>query len=88
MSHQLRIEGWPGRVFLIAVVALTVAAGLCLFDDDGTGTDLCAGLAIVSVTAILSTLGVAHLLASGPRIVVSAVSLNRLDPPPKLFLLS
>jgi hypothetical protein len=81
MRHQL--DGWPGRVLLVAMVALTLAVGLCLFDDDEMNSDLCCGLAISSAAVFLATLGPVHLLSSGPRWAVYAVSLRRLDPPPR-----
>lgn len=83
MRHQLRMDGWAGRAFLIAMVGLTLAVGLCLFDDDEMNSDLCCGLAIVSVAVLMATLGPVHLLSSDPRWVVYAVAPRRLDPPPK-----
>ena len=83
MRHTLRLDDWAGRVFLVAMVALTLAVGLCLFDDDEMNSDLCCGLAIFSVAVFLAALGPVHLLSSGPRFAVYAVSLRRLDPPPK-----
>jgi hypothetical protein len=87
MRDQLRTV-WAGRVFLIVMVALTVIVGLCLFDDDDMCTNLCAGLAIFSVTVVFATLGAVQPLPSGPPCAVYVVSLHRLDPPPKSSFLS
>ena len=88
MKDQLRMDAWAGRVFLIAMVVLTMAIGFCLFDDDEMCTNLCTGLAIFSVTIVLATLGAVHELPSGPRCAVYVVSLHRPDPPPKSPFLS
>ena len=86
MRDQLRARVWTGRVFIAAMVALTVAVGLCLFDDDDMCTNLCTGLAMFSVAIVLATLGAVQPLPSGPRCAAYVVSLHRLDPPPKSFL--
>ena len=83
MRRQLRMDRWPGRLFLITMVAITMAVGLCLFDDDEMNSDLCCGLAIFSVAALLGALGPVHLLSASWFCPVYAVSLRRLDPPPK-----
>jgi hypothetical protein len=88
MRHQLRMDGWPGRVLLIAMVVLTVAVWLCLVDDDEMCTHLCSGLAIFSVAIVLATLGAVQPLPGGPRCAAYVVSLHRLDPPPKSPFLS
>lgn len=86
MRDQLRANVWAGRMFIIAMVALTVAVGLCLFDDDDMCSNLCTGLAMFSVAIVLATLGAVQPLPSGPRCAVYVVSLHRVDPPPKSFL--
>ena len=88
MRDQLRTDAWVGRVFLVAMVVLTVVVGLCLFDDDDMCTNLCTGLAIFSVAIVLATLGAVQPLPGGPRCAVYVVSLQRLDPPPKSPFLS
>ena len=88
MKDRLRMDAWVGRVFLIAMVALTVAVGLCLFDDDEMCTNLCTGLATFSVAMFLATLGAVQPLPSDPRCAVYVVSLHRPDPPPKSPFLS
>ena len=92
---RLRRRTWPWQVAVVALAIVTVAVGLCLFDDDGAGTDdhavardLCGGVLVSLVTVTLLALTVLHpvLVASlGP---VSAVTLRRLDPPPKSLPLS
>ena len=86
MRDQLRANVWAGRMFIIAMVALTVAVGLCLFDDDDMCSNLCTGLAMFSVAIVVATLGAVQPLPSGPRCAVYVVSLHRLDPPPKSVL--
>ena len=81
MRHQLQ-DRWAGRVFLIAMVAVTLTVGLCLFDDE-MNNDLCGGLAILSVAVFLAGLGAVHVLSGSRFCPVYAVSLRRLDPPPK-----
>lgn len=88
MRQGFRLDGWPGRAFLIVMVVVTVAVGLCLFDDDEMDSNLCCGLAIFSVAVFLATLGPVYLLSNAPRCAVYAVSLRRLDPPPKSLFLS
>jgi len=77
------------------MVLMTVAIGLCLFDGDEHGTagggasfDLCFGLAITCVAAVVLTFVSTHDLPLDPPYVVHAVPLRRLDPPPKSFPLS
>jgi hypothetical protein len=72
-------------MFIIAMVALTVAVGLCLFDDDEMCSNLCTGLAMFSVAIVLATLGAVQPLPSGPRCAVYVVSLHRVDPPPTTY---
>jgi hypothetical protein len=68
----------------------TIAVGFCLFDGDEHGTadscasfDLCFGLAINSIAAVVLAFVSMHDLPVDPRSVVHAVPLRRLDPPPK-----
>ena len=77
------MDRWAGQALLIALVALTLAVGLCLFDDDDRDNDLCSGLAIFLVAVFLATLGRVHLVLGGSSRVAYAVSLRRQDPPPK-----
>ena len=72
------------------MVLTTVAVGFCLFDGDEHGTagscasfDLCCGLAINSIAAVVLAFVSMHDLPIDPRSVVHAVPLRRLDPPPK-----
>ncbi len=83
MKRRLGMAQWPRQVLLIAMVALTLAVVLCLFDDDGMNSDLCCALAIFSVAVFLAALGPVHTLSSSRFCAVYAVSLRRLDPPPK-----
>jgi hypothetical protein len=95
MRQRLLVKSWPGRVLLAAMVVVTIAAGLCLFDGDehetadhGASFDLCFGLAITSIAAVVLAFGSLHDLPVEPPYVVHAVSLRRLDPPPKFPSLS
>ena len=83
MRRQLRMDRWPGQLFVIAMVATTMAAGLCLFDDDEMDNDLCCGVAIFSVAVFLAVFSSVHLLSGSRFCPVYAVSLGGLDPPPK-----
>ena len=83
MRRQLQIDGWPGRLFLITMVAITMAVGLSLCDDDEMNNDLCCALAIFSVAVFVAALGPVHRLCESRFCPVYAVSLRRLDPPPK-----
>jgi hypothetical protein len=94
MTRRLRRKTWPWQAAIVALAVLTLAAGLCLFDDDGAGTDhditrdLCGGLLAPALTLTLLAL-----IALSPVLVeslppVSAVTVRRLDPPPKSLQLS
>jgi hypothetical protein len=90
MRQRLVLKGWPGRVFLAAMVLMTIAVGLCLFDgdehetaDSGASFDLCFGLAINSIAAVVLAFVSVHDLPVDPRNVIYGVPLRQLDPPPK-----
>ena len=77
------------------MVLLTIAVGLCLFDgnehgtaDSGESFDLCFGLAITCIPAVVLAFVPIHGLPVDPPDVVHAVLLRRLDPPPKFPALS
>jgi hypothetical protein len=86
------MDGWPGQALLIAMVLLILGVGLCLFDgdegDDGMCVDLCRGLAMFSVAAVVLVIGPIHLLPIDLPAIAYATSLRRLDPPPKRSFLS
>ena len=92
MRQQLLRSKWAGRLLVTALAALTLSLGLCLLDGPvfgmdshhGMSPDYCASLVMLTVI-LLTVLGLAavgRLLADGAR-PVYAVSLVRLDPPPK-----
>ena len=90
MNRRLRSKTWPLQATAVVLAVLALAVGLCLFDDDGAGTDdhLCGGLLAPALTLTLLAL-----IALNPVLVeslrpVSAVTLRRLDPPPKSLQLS
>ena len=90
MRQRLLLKSWPGRVFLAAMVLVTIAVGFCLCDGDEHGMadscasfDLCFGLAINSIAAVVLAFVAMHDLPVDPPGVVHAVPLRRLDPPPK-----
>lgn len=92
MRHPLGTKEWAGRILAIAMTALILGAGLCLFDGaqpatghHGMSPDLCAGLLALGFTLILLGLAEISCLLVGPLHPVYAASLRRLDPPPKLF---
>jgi hypothetical protein len=77
------------------LAALTLAVGLCLFDDDGAGTDnhgisrdLCGGLLASALTVTLLALTALNPVLVESLRPVPAVTLRRLDPPPKFPQLS
>ena len=95
MTRRLRRKTWPWQAAVIALAVLTLAVGLCLFDDDGAGTDdhdisrdLCGGLLTSALTVTLLALTALNPVLVESLRVVSAVTLRRLDPPPKSLHLS
>jgi hypothetical protein len=46
------------KLTVLALIGLVLAAGLCVFDDDGAGTDLCNATAVI-VTAALTGVSLA-----------------------------
>ena len=92
MRQRLLKTVWAGRLLITVLAVLIVSLGLCLVEGSvfgmgghqGMSPDSCARLAML--TAILLTL--LGLAAGGgpladPARSVYAVSLVRLDPPPK-----
>ena len=72
------------------MILVTIGVGLCLFDgdehetaDSGASFDLCFGLAITSIAAVVLAFVSMHDVPVDPTYVVHAVPLRRLDPPPK-----
>lgn len=92
MRRLFRMDGWPGQALLIGMVLLTLGLGLCLFDgdegDNGMSVDLCLGLAMFSVAAVVLVISLIHLLSIDLPTIARAVSLHRLDPPPTRSFLS
>lgn len=95
MRQRLLVKSWFGRVLLVAMVFVTIAIGLCLFDGDehetahnGACFDLCFGLAINAIGAVVLAFESMQDLPVDPPSVVHAVPLRRLDPPPKSLSLS
>jgi hypothetical protein len=77
------------------LAVLTLAVGLCLFDDDGAGThdhdvcrDLCGGFLASTLTVTLLALTALNPVLVESLRPVHAVTLRRLDPPPKSLQLS
>ena len=96
MPHRLRRRSWPWQVAAIALAVLSLAVGLCFFDDDGSGTDQhavawdsCSGLlvALLTVPPLLGLVGLDRVRLDSFH-PVWAVSLRRIDPPPKSLPLS
>lgn len=92
MRRLFRMDGWAGRALLIALTVLTLALGLCLFDDDemanGMSVDPCVGLAIFSVALVVLVVALVYPLSIDLPYTAYAVLLYRPDPPPKLPFLS
>jgi len=87
MRRLFRMDGWTGQALLIATALLVLGVGLCLFDGHEGGNalcvDLCLGLAMFSVAAVVLVIGLIHLLPVDLPAIAYATSLRRLDPPPK-----
>lgn len=95
MNHRLRGKTWPGQAAIVALAVLTLAVGFCLFDDDGVGMndhdicrDLCGGFLASTLTVTLLALTALNPVLVESLRPVPAVSLRRLDPPPKSLQLS
>jgi hypothetical protein len=95
MTRRLRRKTWPWQAAIVALAVLTLAVGLCLFDDDGAGTDyhdisrdLCGGLLASALALTLLALAALNPVLMESLRPVSAVTLRRLDPPPKSLYLS
>jgi len=83
----------------LALAALTLAVGFCLFDGlqdaihhhamtQDRSQDLCCGLVASSLAVTLLALGAMHsVLIESPR-AVYVTSLRGIDPPPKLLSLA
>lgn len=89
MGTRLQVYKWSGRVLLLVLALLSVGAGLCLFDAhqhdgaDGASFDLCLGFAIVSVGMVSFISVLIETMLLDPPLLLHAVPLHRLDPPPK-----
>lgn len=96
MSHRLRRRSWPWRIAALILAVVSLAVGLCLFDDDGSGTDehavardLCSGLLVSSsLTVTLLALAGLNRVHFGSLHPACVVSLRSIDPPPKSLHLS
>ncbi len=96
MRQRLPSEAWTRWLLVTAGIVLALALGLCLLDGaemgmgshHGMSPDYCAGLvALSAVLTLLGLAGIALLLVDQAR-PAYAVSLVRLDPPPRSFRLS
>ena len=95
MSRRLRTKTWPWQAASIAVAVLSLVVGFCLFDGDGAGMDdhdvcrdLCGGFLVSALTVTLLALTALNPVLLESLRPVHAVSLRRLDPPPKSLQLS
>jgi hypothetical protein len=93
MSWRFGRRRWPWQVAAVAVGVMVLAVSLCLFDDDGLGTDhhvardLCGGLLVSSsLTVTLLALAVLSRVPDGSLSPIHVVSPRRIDPPPKFLL--
>lgn len=84
-----------GRAAVLGLALLALAAGLCLFDGNETGTpghlsapDLCSGLALFAFVATLLGLAARGEVFLSPAAVTYRASRRRLEPPPRLRSLS
>jgi hypothetical protein len=99
MSHRLQHGRWAWRVGAVALAALTLGVGFCLFDGVQGAThhhamtqdlsqDLCCGLLASSLAVILLALGAMNFMLVEPPRAVYVTSLRGIDPPPKLLSLA
>ena len=95
MNRRLRGKTWPLQATAVVLAVLALAVGLCLFDDGGAGTDdhdisrdLCGGLLASALAVTLLALAALNPVLMESLRPVSAVTLRRLDPPPKSLQLS
>ncbi len=95
MRRKLLAKWWAGQLLVVAMAGLILAVGLCMFAQDPLGMDqhlmcrdLCA--ACLAFFLVVLFLGLAEIdrLPLDRRSPVYAVSLHRLDPPPKLAPIS
>jgi hypothetical protein len=84
-----------GRAVIVGLAFLTLAAGLCLFDGDETGTpghlsppDLCGGLALFVFAVTLLGLAARGDVFVSPAAATYRASRRRLEPPPRRRSLS
>jgi hypothetical protein len=92
MRQRLLKNVWTGRLLVTVLAVLIVSLGVCLVQDSvfgmdghqGMSPDSCASLVMLTVI-LLTLLGLAAVgrLLADPARPVYAVSLVRLDPPPK-----
>ncbi len=91
MYRRARTTRWPSQVAVIVLAAaVTLAIGLCLFDGHqdemshhGMSPDLCLGLIVLAFAVTLLGLAEIDRLPAELLCPVRAVSVHRLDPPPK-----
>ena len=99
MRHRLGRGCWVWRAAALAVAALTLGIGLCLFDGPQGAThhqgmspdlsqDLCCGLLVSGVALTLLALGPTSSMVVESAPAVYVASLRGIDPPPKHLALS
>jgi hypothetical protein len=100
MRHRLGQRRWVWRAAALAVAALTLGIGFCLFDGAQGAThhhrgmspdlsqDLCCGLLASSLALTLLALGAISPVAVESAPAIYVVSLRGVDPPPKLLALA
>ena len=100
MRYRLGHGRWVWRGAALALAALTLGVGFCLFDGVQSAThhhkgmspdlsqDLCCGLLASSLALTLLALGAISPVAVESAPAVYVVSLRGIDPPPKLPALS
>lgn len=90
MRHQLPAMRRWAQAFVILIAVMALAAGFCLLDGDPLGMEdhamsahLCGGMFAFPLVVVLLGLREIARLAAEPLCPAYAVSLIRLDPPPK-----
>lgn len=92
---QARSTRWPSQVAVIVLAAVILAIGFCLLDGHqhemshhGMSPDLCLGFIVLAFAMTLLGLVEIDRLPAELFCPVRAVSVHRLDPPPKSVTIS
>jgi hypothetical protein len=95
MYRRAGTTRWASQVLVIILAAIALSIGFCFFDGDhhgashhGMSPDLCLGLVVLPLAVTLLGLAEIDRLPAERLSPVRAVSVHRLDPPPKFAPIS